>query len=126
MNKKRKILTVVAMVVFSAIMLFHYNGWMVIKYQRPWEDVREMPVRSIPGEKSGFGSEVTVLDSWYAPPGSYWAGQQMARVHIKNRGRGWYRDDEIVIRDIHMPLFVLAVFYAGLFAILGDNKRKEQ
>ena len=33
---------------------------------------------------------------------------------------------DVFIKDIHMPLFVLAVFYAGLFAILGDNKRKEQ
>jgi hypothetical protein len=30
------------------------------------------------------------------------------------------------IRNVRMPLVVLAVFYAGLFVILGDNKRKEQ
>jgi hypothetical protein len=33
---------------------------------------------------------------------------------------------DVFIKDIHMPLFVLGVFYVGLFAILGDNKRKEQ
>jgi hypothetical protein len=31
-----------------------------------------------------------------------------------------------LIEDVRMPLFVLAVFYVGLFALLGDNKRKEQ
>jgi hypothetical protein len=30
------------------------------------------------------------------------------------------------IEDVHMPLFVLGVFYVGLFLLLGDNKRKEQ
>ena len=39
-------------------------------------------------------------------------------------GGGFRRDPKL--KDVRMPIFVLAVFYAGLFAILGDNKRKEQ
>jgi len=31
-----------------------------------------------------------------------------------------------MLPDVRMPLFALAVFYAGLFALLGGNKRKEQ
>ena len=27
--------------------------------------------------------------------------------------------------DVRLPIFALGVFYAGLFVILGDNKRKE-
>jgi hypothetical protein len=29
------------------------------------------------------------------------------------------------IKDVRMPLFVLAVFYAGLFFILGPDKNKK-
>jgi hypothetical protein len=38
----------------------------------------------------------------------------------------WELEDLPEIHDVRMPLFVLGVFYVGLFAILGDSKRKEQ
>jgi hypothetical protein len=72
MNKKRKILTLVALIAFSVIIALHYSALPDIFYN--------------------------------------------TRFHSR----------DMVIEDIRMPLFVLGVFYAGLFAILGDNKRKEQ
>jgi hypothetical protein len=77
MNKKRKILTLVALAVFSMIILLHnvtHNDFLPMYNPYSWR--------------------------WsnYRPP----------------------------IPEVRMPLFALAVFYAGLFAILGDNKRKEQ
>ena len=76
MNKKRKILTLVALVVFGLIIALHYtnlNG-----------DVR------------------------------YW-----------HDGKRYLRDTNQRLKMSECRLFVLAVFYAGLFAILGDSKRKE-
>jgi hypothetical protein len=77
MNKKRKILTLVALAVFSLIIFLHYPH--------------------------SFASNI---DRWF-----FWHGL----------GEPFSFFD-----DVRMPLFVLGVFYAGLFAILGDSKRKEQ
>ena len=64
MNKKRKILTLVALVVFGLIIFFHYYSF----------DTRT----------NGFTG---------------------------------YRG----IEDVRMPIFVLAVFYAGLFSLFGGK-----
>jgi hypothetical protein len=73
MNKKRKILTVVALAVFGAIIFLHYCD----------------PSEAIFYEKL-FGRT------------------QDGYAHR-------------VIWDVPMPLFVLAVFYTGLFFILGES-----
>ena len=78
MNRKRKILTLVALAVFSVIIALHYINL--------------------------NGSD----------------------VHYWNDGKRYFPGHAPQIEDIRMPTFVLAVFYAGLFAILGDSKRKEQ
>jgi hypothetical protein len=68
MNKTQKILTIVALAVFGAIIFFHYVGiWF---YLNPF-------------------------DVDFKPP---------------------------LITDVHMPLFVLAVFYTGLFFITSTRK----
>ena len=74
MNKKQKILTIVALAVFGVIIFLHYYD----------------PTEAIFYEKL-FG------------------GVQHGTAHP-------------AIFDVHMPLFVLAVFYAGLFFLL-QNKR---
>lgn len=75
MNKKRKILTVVALAVFGLIIFLHYYD----------------PSEAIFYEKL-FG------------------GTQHGTAHP-------------AIFDVRMPLFVLAVFYVGLFSLLGDKKK---
>jgi hypothetical protein len=77
MNKKRKILTVVALAVFSVIVALHYTN--------------------LKGDAR------------------YW-----------NDGKRYFPGYEPQIQDVRMPLFVLGVFYVGLFAMLGDSKRKEE
>jgi hypothetical protein len=42
MNKKQKTLTVIALVVFGAIIVFHYVGWTVINYKWPWTEMRNL------------------------------------------------------------------------------------
>ena len=78
MNKKRKILTVAAMVVFGAIIYLHSIGW--------FHNYR-------------FTAAFT-----FNPR---------------------YCDDPI-IRDIRTPLFVLAVFYVGMFSLLGETRIKRR
>ena len=88
MNRKRKILTVVALAVFGAIILSHYSkmGW-------HW----------VPSGRAEDGTGT-----------SHWRAEWVISPSFS------------MLPDVRMPLFVLAVFYAGLFALLGDSKRKEQ
>jgi hypothetical protein len=90
MNKKRKILTVVAMVAFGAVVALHYVGFDPYPHIRPPSYKIERPIRG----RSHYETTTVMNDN--------------------------------VINDVRMPLFALAVFYAGLFALLGDDKRKEQ
>jgi hypothetical protein len=69
MNKKQKILTAVALAVFSAIILLHY-----------------------------------VNHSW---------GYGLGLLYFSSHG---------LIKDVRMPLFVLAVFYTGLFFLLAKKR----
>ena len=73
MNKKRKILTLVALVVFAVIIALH---------------------------------GVLRTGAFYSDP--------------------FYGKPLLDYKEAKLAVFVLAVFYAGLFAVLGDNKRKEQ
>ncbi len=68
MNKRRKILTVVALAVFGVIIFFHY----------------------------------------------YRFDYYLHSLHLRMYP---------AIDDVRMPMFVLAVFYVGLFSILGNKKR---
>jgi hypothetical protein len=80
LNKKQKILTVVALVIFAGIIAGHYTT---------------TPGRGYEGLYLGFG------------------------------GGGYYLDLSTkygLIPDVRLPIFALAVFYAGLFFIL-QNKR---
>jgi hypothetical protein len=71
---KRKILTVVALVVFGVIIAGHYID---VRYERRYE-----------------------------------------------LGRGYAKSERVaLVSDVRMPLLVLAVFYVGLFFLLGDKKR---
>jgi hypothetical protein len=76
MNKKRKILTIVALFAFGVIIALH-----------------SLPI-----------SHFILLNP------------------TQNTG---YMETSPLIDDVRLPLFVLFIFYAGLFAVLGDNKRKE-
>jgi hypothetical protein len=78
MNKKQKILTVVALAIFTGIIVGHY---------------------SLPCGRAGFFPSDC----------------------------GWYYLDltareDVPIPDVRLPIFALAVFYTGLFFILGERK----
>jgi hypothetical protein len=92
MNKKRKILTLVALAVFSVLIALHY----VSDYEHSY-----------------------IADMQY----DYEKKEMVAGTGFFVEGV-FRRDPKL--KDVRLLVFVLAVFYAGLFAILGDNKRKEQ
>ena len=86
MNKKRKILTVAALVAFSAIIFFHYCDPMF--HQGEWR--------------------------WTRADGVVNSGPYKGEID-------WHNGPPL-IQNVQMPLFALAVFYAGLFFILGEQK----
>ena len=53
----------------------------------------------------------------------YWRGEA---VGVNLLGTGWYLlfdvPGDVIIEDVRMPLFVLAVFYTGAFFLLQDKK----
>ena len=50
MNKERRILTIVALALFSAVILFHYVGWTVINW--PWTEMRDLTTDDIFNRKN--------------------------------------------------------------------------
>jgi hypothetical protein len=117
MNKKRKILTLVALAVFSVIIALHYSGWPAYHHSY-WRNAnpfdvfdKEIVTRTLPSQ---------------APAGAPdWARDPLVQALVSEYWN-WERPPLRLNRDFHMSLFVLAVFYAGVFAIFGDKKRKEQ
>ena len=112
MNKKRKILTLVALVVFSVIIALHYV-WQPSYHHSYWGNF-----------VSKDGSGITRTVQRQAPVGSpAWMHDPIVQTFVP----GWFNWNPPVIRrehDMYISLFVLAVIYVGLFAILGDESRR--
>jgi hypothetical protein len=116
MNKKGKILTVVALAVFGAIILFHYGS---IDYERKhnYDYVEEVGDTDWIIQHHG-----KIL--WRAPfleRSTFWAGKKVEVVHVEWPGHFYLGDGPIT--DVRLPVFVLAVFYVGLFSILASHER---
>jgi hypothetical protein len=117
MNKKQKILTVVALTVFAAIIGLHYCTG--IHYQGPYRilhhmdlEMKEYAIRQ--------GNKLIWADA--GPDPTYPNSPELKRVLLEHPGAGWYLSSGI--KDVRMPLFALAVFYAGLFFILATPRAK--
>jgi len=108
---------VVALAAFSAIIYLHYQK---LPLYRPshtqWTQVK-VPLSP---------SEVQYNQQHpLNPNGQPWRTYNIV-VKQQSMPGYWEWTPAPPVTDVRMPLFVLGVFYAGLFAILGDNKRKEQ
>jgi len=160
MNKRRKILTMVALVAFGAIILSHYStmGWHWVPSGKlresiTWHnlglgyDLSDEQVYNEEGKRyisndPNAGSYDDLIPKNHrtrtspkAPKGTIfkdgriqyplttWVDDGTGTSHWRVE---WVSPSKSMLPDVRMPLFVLGVFYAGLFAILGDNKRKEQ
>jgi Family of unknown function (DUF6804) len=113
MNKNRKILTGVALAVFGAVIVLHYGT--AIHYEGPYRDLSHMSADSIEYAISQ-GNKLIWKDT---RPDPNYPNPDFRKVMFEYPGRGLYLSHGI--EDIRIPLFVLAVFYAGLFFILGPS-----
>jgi hypothetical protein len=115
MNKKQKILTAVALAAFSAIILLHYGS---IGYEFPYT-YQTSQILHKPDVSDGSSPHNLTKDPSTAKPldPAQFPDQFTA---IEHRGGGLYLGPPF-FPDIHMPLFVLAVFYVALFFMLRDK-----
>lgn len=97
---------------FSAIILFHY-----VNYQPHWTSERELSTNDISIERRQ-GNTVTILSELGFRRD---LGLSMYKGKVEGPDRGFYVGSP-AIKDVRMPLFVLAVFYVGLFFISGEQK----
>jgi hypothetical protein len=127
MNKQRKILTVVALAVFGAIIGLHYVGFeppgrrmMTREEFLAWRATPEgqaVDFRNLPGTETWTGFNFSDIDFQRTSSRS----PQIEHGWYLKVGDEWY----IPIKDVRMPLFALAVFYVGLFFILGPSGGKK-
>jgi hypothetical protein len=132
MNKKRKILTVVALAVFGAIIFFHYlsidyrsaykkTEYFVDKTGKPWLDDPIVGSHKgklifddlIPPDKPP--KKRMTADAFRKKNALFPDDEKGEFVIVEYPATGPYLTSYPGIRDVRMPLFVLAVFYIGFF-----------
>ncbi|SRR6266568_4819919 len=121
MNKKQKILTIVALVVFAAIIGLHYVGFEP-PGQRLMTEQEFFAWRASP---QGKAVDFTNLPGKKFDPNIDSTSINFQRSNSPGIEHGWYLKTGTgwaLIEDVRMPLFALAVFYTGLFFLL-QNKR---
>jgi hypothetical protein len=100
MNKRQKILTIVAMVAFSVIVALHYGRFYPGDYphtERRWRVYTDFKVTTV--------EPISVEEHHFRLPSySTWSP---------------------AIQDVRVPLFALAVFYTGFFFLLATPKGKQ-
>jgi hypothetical protein len=142
MNRKRKILTMMALSVFGAIIFFHYwsmdyrpsheeKEYLVDATEKPWLN------DPIVGKGNPSTAKPDVFDDLIPPKrrmtnaefrkknALYPGNEKGEYVIVAYPAAGPYITDYPGIKDIRVPLFVLAVFYAGFFFILGPSERQK-
>jgi hypothetical protein len=122
MNKKHKILTIVALTVFAAIIGLHYVGFeppgrriMTVSEflaSRASPQGKAVDFRNLPGTES-YSSSFNVSDIDFQRSNS----PTIEHGWYLKVGDRWY----VPIKDVRMPLFALAVFYTGLLFLLQDK-----
>jgi len=134
MNKKQKILTIVALAVFGATVFFHY-GSIGIYYSAAHEVTYLIPTVG--------GTKHDIFDQLVPDKSSQkrMSADEFNKIPIEARANAINVPSEFVtvefprvgphpylgapvINDIRTPFFVLAVFYVGLFFILATPRDK--
>jgi hypothetical protein len=142
MNKKRKILTILSLAIFGAIIFFHYYSfdyrpayeqteYFVDRTGKPWLDAPVVGGPQVKLDPSTFPDKPTpkkrmTADEFRKKNARYPAGEKGEFVAVEYPAEGPYLTSYPGINEIRMPLFVLAVFYVGLFFILGPSAIKNR
>jgi len=116
-NKKRKILTLVALAAFGVIIMLRC-GWAAYHHSY-WRNADAFDL----ADKQHTVTRTLPSDAPADAPD--WARDPLVQALVPGYW-SWERAPLYSNRDFYLSLFALAVFYAGLFAVLSDNKRKEQ
>jgi hypothetical protein len=119
MNKKRKLLTLVALVVFSGIIALHY-------YKLPLYRPSHTHILWTQAKAPLSGSEVQYNQQHpLNPNGQPWRTYKIVLKQQQQYMPGyWDWTPASPVMDVHMPLFVLSVLYAGCMAVA--SKRRAQ
>ena len=148
MNKKQKVLTIVTLTVFAAIIGLHYvgfepPGWRTMTAQEflEWKASQPAPKAKAATTDPNRGD---IFDQVVAQARKGKYDDLIAAAKAKAATKfdpstampapsppevehGWYLKTEAgwaLIEDVRMPLFVLVVFYTGLFFLLQDKRAR--
>jgi hypothetical protein len=140
-NKKQKILTIVALAVFGAIIFFHYYGFDYSRYHEETQylvDATEKPWLNDPPayfyKDNASKAKPDMFDDLIPPKkrmtnvefrkknALYPGNEKGEYVIVEYPATGPFLTSYPGIKDVRMPLFVLAVFYLGLFFILATPR----
>ena len=141
MNKKHKVLTILALIAFVMIGACHYLQWPPISLFRmawipsiEWEEHSWKEVK--PWQDDAHHYEHVRYDGYPEHPEIYFTDENPsddAKAWVPVRR--WYGRDvssprinvtqdrnDMMIADVRMPWFMLGVIYVGLFFLLADRK----
>ena len=111
---------------FSVIVLSHYFGWVSYADFSAGKDREETTWHRVGAEAYVPGrTELKVLPGTTFKDG-YARSPTTQHIPVQIGAHMSIDPRRSMLPDVRMPFFVLGVFYVGLFAILGDDKRKEQ
>jgi hypothetical protein len=113
MNKKQKILTIAALAVFGVIIVLHSIGAPYYEHSYwNWKKVWHPELKPAYDPNHPFDDLISANQ-----------GRWQADYVLTDGGlaftKPWWEE------DVHMPLFVLAVFYTGLFFLLATQKHQK-
>jgi hypothetical protein len=154
MNRKQKVLTVIALIAFAVIGACHYLAWppiVLYNYERfpltVWKELtyQEAQEQHVAGKNLDlhFFAGLKQQGGYTDPQGKWWAYGKDSDGFIPDDAKVWFRVDTgtgkriwkpyisfadgykaAMIGDIRMPWFMLGVIYVGLFFLLADRKEK--
>ncbi|SRR6266481_6656094 len=131
MNRKQKVLTVIALVAFVVIGWCNYLGWPPIHLFDhdfvPFDDDKWSAERNAwerDYEERGYKEDDTLKRRFAALLDSR-HGRYVWHWHPWFNGATDYTNPPIIY-DLRMPWFILSVIYVGMFFLLADPKEKQR
>jgi len=124
MNRKQKVLTVIALIAFTVIGACHYLAWI------PHEDYsagkyREETAWRVENFEEGKSGNVPPGATWVHD--GYWQVPTTSKVLVPDyySTLGFVDSKESMLPHVMTPWFMLGVIYVGLFFLLADKKEKQ-
>jgi hypothetical protein len=110
MNWKQKLLTVLAMIAFGLLIALHYV-WLPYYVQKRWR----------PATVNDFDPDAYLAGRPQHTETVNYPGGAMNVVPVPGHW-SWEPPLPFDLRNMHIPLFALSVFYTGFFFLLASRK----